>query len=156
MKKLELILIAGAVTGLLLALLNVPTYTIIVSVFFLVLSLLYFYLGFAIFNGIHLRKIFTAESYTGLGPWRIGVAIGTGIAISQITIGIMSTVLDYPMAKTLIQVGLVFTSVMLLVALIRSAREKHRLYWNIILRCAVFIIIATLFLLLPEKLFQTA
>ena len=75
---------------------------------------------------------------------------------SQITIGIMSTVLDYPMAKTLIQVGLVFTSVMLLVASIRSAREKHRLYWNIILRCAVFIIIAILFLLLPEKLFQTA
>ncbi len=156
MKKLELILIAGAVTGLLLALLNVPTYTIIVSVFFLVLSLLYFYLGFALFNGIHLQKIFTAESYTGLGPWRIGVAIGTGIAISQITIGIMSTVLDYPMAKTLIQVGLVFTSVMLLVASIRSAREKHRLYRNIILRCAVFIIIAILFLLLPEKLFQTA
>ena len=156
MKKLELILIAGAVTGLLLALLNVPTYTIIVSVFFLVLSLLYFYLGFALFNGIHIRKIFTAESYTGLGPWRIGVAIGTGIAISQITIGIMSTVLDYPMAKTLIQVGLVFTSVMLFVASIRSAREKHRLYRNIIPRCAVFIIIAILFLLLPEKLFQTA
>ena len=111
---------------------------------------------FALFNGIHIRKIFTAESYTGLGPWRIGVAIGTGIAISQITIGIMSTVLDYPMAKTLIQVGLVFTSVMLFVASIRSAREKHRLYRNIIPRCAVFIIIAILFLLLPEKLFQTA
>ena len=156
MKKLELILIAGPIIGLLLSLFNVPSHTLILSVFFLVLSLLYFYLGFALFNGIHLRKIFTAESYTGLGSWRIGVAIGTGIAISQITIGIMSTVLDYPMAKTLIQVGLVFTSVMLLVASIRSAKEKHQFYRNIILRCAVFIIIAIIFLILPGDLFPTS
>jgi hypothetical protein len=156
MKKLEMILIAGAIIGLLLSLFNVPVHTLIVSAFFLVLSLLYFYLGFALFNGIHLRKIFTAESYKGLGSWRIGVAIGTGIAISQITIGIMSTILDYPMAKTLIQVGLVFTAVMLLVAYIKSAKEKHQFYRNIILRCAVFIIIAIIFLLLPEKLVQTA
>lgn len=156
MKKLELILIAGAGLGLLMALFNVPTYTIVISVFFLVLSLLYFYLGFALFNGIHLRKIFTADSYMGLGSWRIGVAIGTGIAISQITIGIMSTVLDYPMAKTLIQVGLVFTAVMLLVASMRSAKEKHQFYRNIILRCAVFIIIAIIFLLLPGHMFQAS
>jgi hypothetical protein len=155
MKKLELILIAGAGLGLLMALFNVPTYTIVISAFFLVLSLLYFYLGFALFNGIHLRKIFTAESYTGLGSWRIGVAIGTGISISQITFGIMSTILDYPMAKTLIQVGLVFTAAMLLVASIRSAKEKHRFYRNIILRCAVFIIIAIIFLLLPGHPFPT-
>lgn len=156
MKKLEITLIVGAAIGLLLAILNVPSHSLIVSVFFLVLSILYFYLGFALFNGIHLRNLFAAESYKGLGSWRIGVAIGTGIAISQIIIGIMFTILNYPMAKTLIQVGLVFTAVMLLIASVRSAKEKHRFYRNIIVRCAVFIIIAIIILLIPGHLFQTA
>jgi hypothetical protein len=155
MKKAELILIAGAVVGLILTLLNVPLHSLTISAFFTVLSFLYFYLGFALFNEIQLRKIFDAESYKGLGPWRIGLAIGTGIAISQITMGVMFTVLDYPMAKTLIQVGLVFTAVMLLVTSIINAKEKHRFYRNIILRCAVFIIMAIIFLLLPGHLFPT-
>lgn len=62
-KKLETTLIAGAVIGLLLALLNVPLTTLIVSLFFVALGLLYFYLAFALFNGIPLRKIFNPESY---------------------------------------------------------------------------------------------
>lgn len=151
-----MILIAGAVIGLLMAILNVPSHSLIVSVFFLALSLLYFYLGFALFNGIHLRKMFTAESYKGLGSWRIGVAIGTGIAISQIVIGFMFTILNYPMANTLIQVGLVFTAVILLIASLRNAKEKHRFYRDIILRCAVSIIIAIVILLIPGHLFQPA
>lgn len=156
MKKAELILIAGAVVGLILALLNVPLHSLIISAFFMGLSFLYFYLGFALFNEIHLGKIFNAESYKGLGPWRIGTAIGTGIAISQVTMGIMFTILDYPMAKTLIRVGLVLSALMLLVAAIKSTRDKHLFYRNIILRCAVFIIIAVSFLLLPGHLFQAA
>lgn len=150
-----MILIAGAAIGALLALLNVPYHSVIVSFLFMALSFLYFYLGFALFNGIHLRKIFTAESYKGLGSWRIGVAIGTGIAISQITIGIMSTILNYPMAKTLLQVGMAFTAVMLLLASIRNAKEKNQFYRNIILRCAVFIILGVVALLLQGHLFQT-
>jgi len=128
MKKLEIILLTGAILGLLLSLFNVPSHTLILSAFFLVLSLLYFYLGFALFNGIQLRQIFKSESYKGLGSWRIGVAIGTGIAISQITIGVLFTILVYPMAKSLLQVGLVFTAVMLLLASVRNAKEKHRFY----------------------------
>jgi hypothetical protein len=73
MKKLELILIAGAVTGLLLALFNVPNYTIILSVFFLVLSLLYFYLGFAILTA------FIYGKYSQLNPIRDSVRGESGL-----------------------------------------------------------------------------
>jgi len=156
MKKLEMILIIGAVVGLLMALFDVPLSSLIVSLFFLVLALLYFYLGFALFNGIRFRDIFKAESYKGLGPWRIAVAVGTGIALSDLTVGFLFTILNYPMAESLLAFGLVLTAIMLLLAAIRNAKEKERFYRNIILRCAVFIIIGTVFLLLPEQLFLTA
>lgn len=155
MKKLEIILIAGAVVGLLLALFDVPLHSLIVSLFFMTLALLYFYLGFALFNGIRFLNIFKAESYKGLGIWRIAIAIGTGIALSDLTVGLMFTILDYPMAELLLTMGLVLTSIMLLLAAIRNAKEKDQFYRNIILRCAVFIIIRTVFLMLPEQLFLT-
>lgn len=155
MKKLELILIAGAAIGLLLALLNVPYHSVIVTFLFMALSFLYFYLGFALFNSIHLRKIFKAESYKGIGPWRIAIAIGTGIALSDLTVGFMLAINDYPMASSFLTFGLVFTSVMLLLAAVRNTKEKNQVYRSIILRCAVFIIIAIIFLLSSGHLFPS-
>ena len=104
MKKFEMILIIGAIIGLLLALFNTPLDSLIVSVFLITLSCLYFTLGFALFNNIPLRKIFNADSYKGLGYWQILIAIGTGIAMSILTIGFMFSILSYPMAKTLLTV----------------------------------------------------
>ncbi|MHC1733624.1 MAG: hypothetical protein AB9888_16530 [Bacteroidales bacterium] len=156
MKKLEMILIAGSAIGLLLALLNVPHHSVIVTFLFMALSFFYFYLGFALFNGIHLRKIFKAESYKGIGPWRIAIAIGTGIALSDLTVGFMLAINDYPMASSFLTFGLVFTSVMLLLAAVRNTKEKNQFYRNIILRCAVFIIIAIILLLLSGHQFQTS
>lgn len=154
MKKLELILIAGAVVGLLLALLNVPHHSLIVSFLFMLLGLLYFYFGFALFNGIHLRKIFKAESYKGIGTWRFAIAIGAGIALSDLTVGFMLAISDYPMARSFLTFGLVLTSIMLLLASVRNVKEKNQFYRNIILRCAVFIILGVVALLIQGTLFQ--
>lgn len=154
MKKLEIILIAGAVLGLLLTLLNVPFSSLVVSIFFLALGLLYFYLGFALFNDIPLRKIFEPESYRGIGTWRIIIAVGTGLALSILTIGFMFTILDYPMAQTLLTFGLVLGVIILILAIVKNAREKNRFYRNIIIRCIVYIIIAVVFLLIPDHVFE--
>lgn len=153
MKKIEQIFIAGSVVGLLMSLFDIPLYSLIVSLSFMTLALIYFYLGFALFNNIRFRNILKAESYKGLGPWRISVAIGTGIALSDLTVGFMFTILDYPMARSLLTFGLVLTAIMLLLASVRNAKEKDRFYRNIILRCAVFIVIGSVFMLLPENLF---
>jgi len=156
MKKLEMILIAGAVVGLLMALLDIPLTSLIVSLFFLALALLYLYLGFALFNNVRFRNIFKAESFKGLGPWRIAIAIGTGIALSTLTVGFMFSILDYPMAETILIYGIVLAVIMIILALIQNAREKHPFYRNIILRCLIFLILAVVFLLLPADLFGTA
>ena len=151
-----MILIAGAIIGFLLALFNLPYSSVIVTFLFMALSLLYFYFGFALFNGIHLRQIFKTESYKGIGPWRIAVAIGAGIALSDLTVGFMLAINDYPMAGSFITFGLVLTSIMLLLASVRNAKEKSQFYRNIILRCAIFIILGVVALLLHGHLFQAA
>lgn len=154
MKKLEIILIIGAVVGLLLSLFNVPLNSLIVSVFFIALGSIYFYLGFALLNGIRFRNILKAESYKGVGPWRIAIAIGTGIALSNLTMGFMFSILSYPMAETLLTFGMVLAAIMIILALIRNARDKNQFYRNIILRCVIFIIIASIFLIIPGNIFE--
>ncbi|MCK7540988.1 MAG: hypothetical protein MZV63_63910 [Marinilabiliales bacterium] len=153
MKKLEIILIIGAVIGLLMALLNVPLNALVVSVCFLMLGLLYLYLGFALFNGIPIQKIFDPESYKGLGTWRILLAVGTGVALSEITIGLMFTIRNYPMAKSLMTFGIVLAAIMMILAVFKNAKEKNQFYRNIILRCLIFIVIAIIFLVLPNHIF---
>ena len=155
MKKLEMILIAGAVVGLLMTLFDIPLNTLIVSLFFLVLALLYIYLGFALFNNVGFRNIFKAESFKGLGPWRIALAIGTGVALSTLTVGFMFSILGYPMADTILIYGIVLAVIMIILALIIYGRDNNTFYRNIILRCVIFLIIAVVFLLLPADLFGT-
>lgn len=150
-----MILIAGAVVGLLMTLFDIPLNTLIVSLFFLVLALLYIYLGFALFNNVGFRNIFKAESFKGLGPWRIALAIGTGIALSTLTVGFMFSILGYPMADTILIYGIVLAVIMIILALIIYGRDNNTFYRNIILRCVIFLIIAVVFLLLPADLFGT-
>ncbi len=156
MKKPELILIAGAIIGILMALLNVPFHSLITSVFLVVLGTVYLYLGFALFNEIPIRKIFNSESYKGLGPWRIVVAAGTGLGLSQLTLGLLFALNNYPMTRILINCGLVVTALMLLLALIRNSSERHRFYRATAIRCAAFIIVGVITLLVYSQQGQPA
>lgn len=156
MKKLEKVLIAGAIIGFLMALFKVPYHSVIVSVFLLALGVIYLYLGFALFNDIPFNKIFKSESYQGVGTWRIAIAIGTGLGLSQLTTGFMFALNDYPMTRSLLSYGLVITALMLLLALIRNSREKHRFYMNTALRCSVFIILGIISLVVYAQQGQPA
>lgn len=156
MKKLELILIVGAIVGLLMALFHVPYYRLVTMLFFTSLGCLYYFLGFALLNNIPGRKIFKADSYKGVGTWRILIAIGAGWAISTLTMGYMFSILNYPTEKLFLTVGLIFAAIMLLLASIRNMKERHQSYRTIILRCAVCIIIGIIFLLLSGNIFPAS
>ena len=153
MKKLEILLIAGAVIGLLMVLFNVPMHTLVVTLFFLALGILYYCLGFALFNGIRFRDMLKADSYKGIGVWRIVIAIGTGMAISWLTIGFMFSILTYPMTRTFLIAGAAFAAIMIVPTIIKNAKDKNPFYRKIILRCLVFIIIGVIFLFLSGHIF---
>ncbi len=156
MKKLELILIVGAIVGLLMALFHGPYYRLVTMLFFTSLGCLYYFFGFALLNNVPGRKIFKSDSYKGLGTWRILIAIGTGWAISTLVLGYLFSIRSYPMAELFLVVGSVFTAIMLLLASIRYVKERHQSYKTIILRCALFIIIGIIFLLLPAHIFPAS
>jgi hypothetical protein len=156
MKKLEVILITGAVIGLLLVLFNVPLHTLVITLFFPALGVLYYCLGFALFNGIRLRSIFKADSYKGLGLWRILIAIGTGIGISNLTIGFMFSIMNYPLARALLIEGSILTTIFFILAIIKNARDKNQFYRKIMIRCLVFLVIGVIFILLPGQIFGTS
>ena len=156
MKKLELILIVGAIVGILMALFHVTSYSWVVSFFFLTLGCLYYFFGFALLNNIPGRKIFKADSYKGVGTWRILIAIGAGWAISILTMGYMFSILSYPMAELFLTVGLIFAAIMIIIAFIKYAQVKDKVYRNIILRSFVFVIIGIIFLLLPAHIFPAS
>lgn len=116
---------------------------------FLVLGLLYFYLGFALFNDIPFRKILVAESYKGIGVWRLATAIGAGFALSTLSVGFMFTILSYPMARTLLTYGSGLVVIILILALVMNIRKKNNFYRSILLRCLAGGILALALLLSP-------
>ncbi len=66
----------------------------------------------------------------------------------------MFSILSYPMAKTLLVVGIVLAAIIITLALIKNAQEKNQFYRNIILRSFLFVIIAVIFLLLQGHLVE--
>lgn len=62
--------------------------------------------------------------------------------------GFLFAINKYPMTGSFLSFGLVITALMLLLALIRNAVKKHRFYMIISLRCAAFIIMGAIVLLL--------
>lgn len=156
MKKLELFLIAGAIVGFLLALFDIPLDSVIASVFFTLLGCLYFYFGFALFNDIPFRKIFKAESYKGIDPRKLLMAMGTGISLSLLTIGYLFSILVYPMARTFLILGCILTAIIIILAVINYSRVKDQFFRGIILRSSLFLIIAVIFFMFTGNIFKAS
>lgn len=154
MKKIEIGLIAGSLAGFLLKIFDVPLSSLIVSLFLLSLSCLYFYLGFALLNDISLSQIFMAKAYKDLDKARIITAILTGVSLSILTIGYMFHILKYPLAKEILTIGIVYTSILLVYSIIKIHKTKIGFYKNITLRCLIFIVIAIILIILSRTAFE--
>lgn len=134
--------------GLFLASLPGGNMLLILSLCFL--SILYFYFGFALLNGISLRKVFKKSSYIGISSMRIVGAIGVGISLSTLIIGVLFKLMSWPGSYFMLLIGLVFFGVFSAYALIKFFISKSSFYFNILLRAFFFGSIGLLLLLLPS------
>ena len=66
MKITEKVLIALAIIGIVLHLNMIPGGSILTILSLMSLSCMYFYLGFALFNGLRFREVFKKENYKNL------------------------------------------------------------------------------------------
>ncbi|MBB6610380.1 hypothetical protein H7F15_04960 [Pontibacter sp. Tf4] len=149
MKKTEIILGAMAAVALITNLLFAPTGNILIVLSLSVLSILYMYLSFALFNGIRFRHILKKESYKGISTMRIIGAIFTGLALSITLIGILFKYQLWPGATINLRVGLSGLVLMVLIGAVGYARSKAAYYANIAKRIAIYGALGIIMLLLP-------
>ena len=137
MKKAEIILALLALISLLMKLTEIPLGGLLFLFSMLILSLLYYPFGFAFFNNIRLQDIFKKESYKGISKGRIFGAIGAGIGLSTVIVGIIFSVMHYPSAGFNLVMGLVLTIIVLGIALFKNSKQSNEFYHIIFIRIAI-------------------
>ncbi|MFA0964051.1 hypothetical protein AB9P05_19745 [Roseivirga sp. BDSF3-8] len=105
MKTTEQLLAALFSIGLLLKALHLQGANMVTALSLTALSCLYFYLGFALFNGIRLRRLFKRDSYT-MSTWRIIGSVGAGMALSMVVTGILFKVMHWEGSNVMLTSGL--------------------------------------------------
>ena len=150
MKLLEKILSILILIAFILNLILVPFSGVLLTIFLLILALIYYPFGFVFFNNIRLRNIFKKESYKDITVLHIIGAIGIGMALSDICIGILFKIQGYPMANLLLTVGLISALIILIIGLIKYLKSKSSYYSFIFKRIAIIGLVGLLFLFISD------
>lgn len=150
MKKLEKIIGLLAIGSVILKLLLIPYSGILLSISTMTLAMLYYPLGFALFNGVQVRKILKKESYNGKSTFKIIGAVGVGLALSILCIGILFKLQNYPFSDTNLKAGIFLTIIALLIVIIRLAKTKNSFYKKILNRIVIIGGIGLLFLFVSD------
>lgn len=149
MKKAEITLIITAIIGVILSFIPVPGGNILTILSITFLACMYFYFGFALFNGIRFRDIFKKASYQGISALRIVVAIAVGMCISTALTGIEFRLMMWEGTAVMLLVGSFSVCLMTIVAVIKYATGKSPFYLNILKRSVPYTLLAITFYMLP-------
>ncbi len=151
MKIVEPILGIVAVLSMILNLVDVPATRSILVFSLTILSLIYFYLSFALFNGIRLREIFKKKSYIEISTLKIIVAIFTGIVLSIVTMGLLFKYQEYPGGTQFIVIGLAGLIVIFTIAIVKYKKTKSEYYLKILSRAIFYGVIGLSLILIPKE-----
>ena len=124
MKRLEKILWGLFIIGLLFKIMHWPGAGILTVFSLALVSMLYFYLGFALFNEVKLRNAFNKSSYTNLPKLNLAFGIAFGISLSIITIGFLFKFMLWPGANFNLMIGLIAIVICLVAYLLLSKQNK--------------------------------
>lgn len=149
MRILEKILGLLIIVSLILKLLLVPYSAILLTVILIALAIIYYPFGFAFFNEIRLREIFKKESYKGISASRIIGAIGVGIGLSILCIGILFKLNSWAYSDINLKFGLFVSFMALSVVLIKLLKVKNNFYINILKRIVIIGGLGLILLFIP-------
>ena len=147
MKKTEKVILAIIIISIVMKLLHLPFSSALLLLTISTTSLIYFYLGFALFNGIRVQNIFKKSSYKGISAKRIIGAIGTGYALSISIIGILFMLMQWPGANKILVVGMTGLIIIAITCFIKTKRDKDSYYLGILRRVVFFSVICSISLL---------
>jgi hypothetical protein len=115
-----------------------------------ILTSIYFYLGFALFNGIRFRQIFKKESFKGISNLKMVGAVGTGFSLSMIIIGILFFIQSWPDPKASIIMGLTLILIIMTISLFKYWKTRSKYYKNILIRIVIIASIGLVVLFIPR------
>lgn len=115
MKKLEKISIAVIVAGVVGSLLQIDYSNAVFMIGCTLLAMIYFGLGFALFNDVSLRSIGKAGSFKSVG--RLVGSIAAGVALSIVVIGVQFKFLILQGAGEMLVIGTTLLAIIAIVAL---------------------------------------
>ena len=149
MRNTEKILGLTFLAGLIMKFAFIQGAGLVITVSILSIAIMYYFLGFALFNQIPLRAIFKKDSYKGKSTYRIIGAVGAGIGISMICNGILFKLQDWPFALSSLGWGLVLTSIILVIAIVKFFKTRSNYYILIFKRIAVIGILGLILYFTP-------
>jgi hypothetical protein len=115
----------------------------------------YFYLSFAYFNNVGLRRLLKRDSYSGIGAKQLILAVISGIALSILCIGCLFKMQFWPGADINLLVGLVLTALVLIPISIQTARNQMAVFKRALYRLVFFGAVGLfLFLISTDKLVE--
>ncbi len=138
MKNTEKILGIIFVLGLILKIANISGGMMLVLISSLLLSTLYFYLGFALFNDIPLNKVFKNDTYLSISKNKIIYAISVGFGLSILLTAIFFKLQNYTGQIPMMLVGLSVSLINLIFGIVKFAQNKSSFYKKILIRLIIF------------------
>lgn len=105
MRIIEIICLVLFFLGVLFQLMILPGGSLLIGLSMTLLACVYFYLGFLLFNGLKLRKIFKKENYIDIHFVDVIISVFAGIFLSISLIGIMFYLLLLPGSSIMLTVG---------------------------------------------------
>ena len=101
-----------------------------------ILAGIYYPLGFFLFSGIRLRRIFKKDSYERLSLTKIITSIVTGLGLSIILIGSLFKFLNLAGGDKMLITGLIINSIVLGISIINFRRKSDTYYKTLFIRIA--------------------
>lgn len=151
MKLTEKILGLFALMGIILIVATIPGGSTFTILGLGLLSMLYFYFGFAFFNGIRARDMFKKSSYKDIKAIRVVGAIAAGMLLSTVVIGIMFKIMMWAGASAMLLIGFLPVLIIGIISVIKYSSNKDSYYKRILLRAVIFGGFALFLFLLPEN-----
>jgi magnesium-transporting ATPase (P-type) len=111
-----------------------PFSSLLISIGCLLLSLLYLFFGFALFNGIRLRDILKKKSYEEISTLRMLLTIIIGFVLSMLIIYILFKFQMWPYGQQGLQISLTMLLIIIIVVLIKYVISKDKFYFNFLIR----------------------
>ena len=151
MKKAEIVLGAIAVIAILMNFFLISGGGILTIVSLSSLWLMYCFFGIALLNNIRLRSIGNKEAFQDVSKYQKVGAVGAGIALSAVILGILYKVLMWPGSQVTLYSGLIMLSIVFVVSLIKKSKSKASLYSNVIKRSVIIGLIGFFWFGIPTK-----